>query len=306
MTSLRRALTNRSRRRIAATTLGATAGALLPLSLAPAPAQAAPGDELIGVAGQILQQLPQAAGTGSSALPTDLTSLFNILIPNDKAPDGQNRNAPLTPTGDRKTRCTTVIHIGDSTSVGIDDPAKFSDPADRLSAQYARVGVTKTILDADGGRSIVEKVNDRPNAVDAIKTQLANGNRGCWVIAMGVNDAANIAVGSTVDADQRIDRVMTALNGQEVMWPTVATSNPTVKGYDNANMTKFDDALRRAVTRYPNLHVYDFAPEAQAGWYVDGIHYNATGLTQRNRLFATALATAFPASATNPLAAATR
>jgi len=186
-----------------------------------------------------------------------------------------------------------VVHIGDSTSVGIDG-ANISTAADRLTPQYQSVGVKKVVLDALGGRSIVEKVNGEPNAVDAITAKQAEGNRGCWVISMGVNDAANIAVGSSVGADERIDRVMAKLTGQQVLWPTVMTGNPSNAAYASKNMVAFNDALKRAAARYPNLQVYDFAKDAQPGWYSDGIHYSEAGLVARNKLFAAALAAAFP------------
>lgn len=243
--------------------------------------------ELMDSAGSILQELP-IDPNGSS----DLPSLFSLLIP--QAPDAPG--TPTTPTGERRTSCKQVVQIGDSTSVGVDSSSKVSDDADRLTPQYERVGVEKVTLDAGGGRSIVEKVDGEPNAIDAIDTQLGRGNSGCWVIAMGVNDAANIAVGSTVKADERIDRVMKKLDGQNVLWPTVMTSDPSNSAYAPKNMTAFNDALKRAATRYPNLRIYDFAAESQASWHADdGIHYNATGTAQRNRLFATALATAFSA-----------
>ena len=266
-------------------------GALAALSFVPtAPASAEPSiGELIDSAGRIIQELPiDQNGSGGY----DLNSLFNLLAP--QAPNGKTP-PQVTPTGDRRTSCTQVTHIGDSTSVGIDSASKVTDPEDRLSAQYKRVGATDSVLDASGGRSIVEKVDGEPNAVDAVTAQLASGRRGCWVIAMGVNDAANVAVGSTVDAAARIDRVMSKLTGQNVLWPTVMTSDPSNKAYVPANMRTFNAALQKATARYPNLKVYDFASETQADWYVDGIHYNAAGIVQRNRLFATALATAFPA-----------
>ncbi|WP_298446636.1 GDSL-type esterase/lipase family protein [Gordonia sp. (in: high G+C Gram-positive bacteria)] len=286
----------RARRTAAVRTAALLAGLTVAASSAaalPARASAAPADELMGVAGQILQALPETSNSSA-----DLPSLFTLLIPQVPQP-GTPRSLP---TGDRTTSCTEVTHIGDSTSVGIDDPAKFTDPADRLSSQYQRVGVKNTVLDAAGGRSIVETVNGEPNAVQVIQSQLAKGRTGCWVIAMGVNDAADIAVGSTVDADQRIDRVMNLLKGQQVLWPTVATAAPSNPAYADTHMREFDAALTRAAARYPNLRIYDFAAETQPSWYVDGIHYNADGLAQRNRLFATALATAFPAAAAPPKA----
>jgi len=274
----------RAARRLSLTAAGLTCAATITTTAA-APAPAEPLDEFIAVTGQILQTLP--LDQLPSELPTDIPSLLRLLTP--QGPDGQQQQV-----GDR-TRCTTAIHIGDSTSVGIDDAGAFGDSADRLSEQYRRVGVTTTVLDASGGRSIVEKVNGQPNAVDAITAQRAAGHRGCWVIAMGVNDAANIGVGSTVGADERIDRVMAQLKDQDVLWPTVATSGATVRGYSSENMEAFNGALRRAAVRYPNLKVYDFAAEAAPAWFADGIHYTSTGKSQRNRLFATALATAYPA-----------
>ncbi|MCF8611336.1 GDSL-type esterase/lipase family protein [Gordonia sp. HY285] len=273
------------RRRVvaSASTVG-VAAALATASTGQAAAEPTIG-ELMDSAGSVLQELP-IDPNGSS----DLSSLFNLLGPQTPGAPG----TPKTPTGERRTSCTQVVQIGDSTSIGIDSASKVSAEGDRLTPQYQRVGVERVTLDAGGGRSIVEKVDGEPNAVDAIDSQLARGNRGCWVIAMGVNDAANIAVGSKVKADERIDRVMKKLDGQNVLWPTVMTSDPSNAAYAPKNMTAFNDALKRAAARYPNLKIYDFAAESQPSWHTDdGIHFNATGTAQRNRLFATALATAF-------------
>ncbi len=202
---------------------------------------------------------------------------------------------PKPGTGNGRTGCDRVIQIGDSTSVGVDDAARVPTPGDRLTAQYQRVGARTVTLDALGGRSIVERVNGEPNAADATAAHLAKGERGCWVIAMGVNDAANIAVGSRVNADQRIDRIMTQLRGQPVLWPTVSTTPAASnKAYNAAAMRGFNDALRRATSRYPNLAVYDWAAHANANLFSDGIHYTAAGTAQRNARFADALATAYP------------
>ncbi|WLP90301.1 SGNH/GDSL hydrolase family protein [Gordonia sp. NB41Y] len=263
----------RLRRRVAAATLGMAAAVTV---LGASPAAAEPLGDLAG-----------ALGTSSADLPLDeilglIPGLDGLLRPDGAA---------------GTTRCTSVIQVGDSTSVGVDDVARVPTPDDTLTAQYKRVGATHVTLDADGGRSIVEEVGGRPNAADAVRTQLAGGARGCWVIAMGVNDAANIAVGSTVDADERIDRIMGQLAGQPVLWPTVATSNPSNSAYRAESMTSFDAALRRAVARYPNLAVYDWAAAARPAWFADGIHYTAAGTAERNRRFADALATAFPPGA---------
>lgn len=243
----------------------------------------AAADPIDDVAGALTQQLSNSsADFGLPDLLTMVPGVGDLL---------RGNGAPGT------TRCTSVIQIGDSTSVGVDSAAKVPTPADTLSAQYKRVGATTVDLDADGGRSIVETVSGHPNAAETVSTHLAKGEKGCWVIAMGVNDAANIAVGSTVHADERIDRIMNQLAGQPVLWPTVTTSNPSVRGYSAAAMASFNNALRRAVVRYPNLAIYDWAAAAKPAWFVDGIHYTAAGTAERNRRFADALATAFPPGA---------
>ncbi|NLG45355.1 MAG: SGNH/GDSL hydrolase family protein [Gordonia sp.] len=284
-------------RRVALTTTAVAAAASIGVLTAPT-ASADPAAQLPTAAASILdvatqallENLPQASN-GS----IDLPSIFSLLpgTPNTPgAPRTEQAPGTTAPAG-RQTTCQSVVHIGDSTSVGIDG-ANISTAADRLTPQYQSVGVKKVVLDALGGRSIVEKVNGEPNAVDAITAKQAEGNRGCWVISMGVNDAANIAVGSSVGADERIDRVMAKLTGQQVLWPTVMTGNPSNAAYASKNMVAFNDALKRAAARYPNLQVYDFAKDAQPGWYSDGIHYSEAGLVARNKLFAAALAAAFP------------
>lgn len=268
-----RPLRHRLTQRVATVLLGATAAAAV---LGAGSAAAAPADDATSA----------LSGLANSSSDLDIPGLLSTI------PGLSDLLGTKGATG--TTRCTSVIQIGDSTSVGIDTAAKVPAADDTLSAQYKRVGATTVDLDADGGRSIVEKVNGQPNAAEAVATHLAKGEKGCWVIAMGVNDAANIAVGSTVDADERIARIMTQLQGQPVLWPTVATSNPSVKGYTAEAMTSFNNALRRAVVRYSNLAVYDWAAAAQPAQFVDGIHYTAEGTAERNRRFADALATAFP------------
>ncbi|WCB35553.1 SGNH/GDSL hydrolase family protein [Gordonia polyisoprenivorans] len=203
---------------------------------------------------------------------------------------------PTLPVTLRKTRCSTVIHIGDSTSIGMNDPDTLPDPATRIIGRYRQVGAQNVITDIVGARSSLETVNGQPNAVTAINGHLARGERGCWVMAMGINDTANIEVGGPGPDDMRIDRLLGPLRNQPVMWPTVITSplnqNPA---YANDAMQRFDRALLRACKRYPNLRLYNWAAEARPDWFSDGIHYTAAGYTQRAYRFAIALASVFPA-----------
>ena len=45
---------------------------------------------------------------------------------------------PVNPTG--RTACRSVVHFGDSTSAGLIEASLLPNPADRIDAQYARVG----------------------------------------------------------------------------------------------------------------------------------------------------------------------
>ena len=97
-----------------------------------------------------------------------------------------------------------------------DDPAKASStsatrpprasspknicpiPNQLISAQYARVGATTQHLEVSGARSIYENYEGEPNAQEVAEAWKNEGFKGCWVIAMGTNEAANVAAGSTV------------------------------------------------------------------------------------------------------------
>ena len=80
------------------------------------------------------------------------------------------------------------------------------------------------------------------------------------------------------------------------MWPLV-TTNTTEGHYAKANMDKFNEALKRAENKYPNLRIYDWASESRPEWFADEdfAHYNSEGNTQRAKRYAAALANAFPA-----------
>jgi peptidoglycan/LPS O-acetylase OafA/YrhL len=192
------------------------------------------------------------------------------------------------------TACTSVAHIGDSTSIGLMSPQFLPDPELRIDAQYQRVGAGTIRTEISGARAIVETYKSEVNAEAIAKSLTALGHDGCWVFALGTNDSANSAAGSVVGAKDRIDRMMRAAHGLPVMWPTLKTLT-TVGPYANASMLKFNAALLAACARYPNLRIYDWAGEVETTWYQrDGIHFTSQGYAERARHLARALAVAFP------------
>ncbi len=170
------------------------------------------------------------------------------------------------------------------------------DPAQRLAAQYADVGVRHAWLDASGGRSMVEALPGQVNGYDTARQMAAAGFRGCWVVALGTNDTANVSVGSNVGRLARIQELMSVAHGAPVLWVNVKTLDQTGP-WAESNMLLWNAALTRACHQYPNLRVFGWASVARDGWFIsDGIHYTSAGYAARARLIARALARAFPST----------
>jgi hypothetical protein len=171
------------------------------------------------------------------------------------------------------------------------------DPGQRLEAQYARVGATEQYFEISGARSIVETLSENQASGYAIARDLkAHGFKGCWVIALGSNDTANVYVGSMVGLEARVRRMMRVMGDQPVLWITVKSlldSGP----YSEKNMRHWNHTIVDACAKYPNMRVFDWASLAEQSWYIsDGTHYTSEGYRHRARLSADALAHAFPAS----------
>ncbi len=201
---------------------------------------------------------------------------------------------PPTAVSAPMTSCTSVAHIGDSTSVGLVNKDYLPTAAYRIDAQYTLVGVQNVLTDILGARSIVERFQNQPNAEDAVEAKVAAGYRGCWVFAMGINEVANQVVGGVWPYDRRIDLLMKHVGSAPVLWLTVRTLVPTGP-YAGWGMPAWNAALQQACQRYPTMRVYDWASEVQDAWFIgDQIHYTTSGYQQRSHRIARALAAAFP------------
>jgi hypothetical protein len=161
---------------------------------------------------------------------------------------GPKRRRPGPP----RTSCRSVAHIGDSTSVGMVYNEYLPSPSDNLAIRYAAVGVKKSYLRASGGRSIVEELPGQVNGYGVAQDLRRSGFRGCWVIALGTNDTANVAGGSTVGRLARIEQMLSVAHGEPVMWVDVKT---LLAGsyWSDQNMRLWNGALRQACAKYPNL-----------------------------------------------------
>jgi peptidoglycan/LPS O-acetylase OafA/YrhL len=209
----------------------------------------------------------------------------------------QPAQAPSPLHGPARSSCRSVVHIGDSTSDGLISPDYLPNPKQRINAQYAKVGATTFIPEISGARSIVETYENQPNAFTVAQQLMRSGYRGCWVLALGTNDTADVAVGSHVGLATRIREMMTLIGDQPVMWVNVKSllvSGP----YAETNMAQWDSTLLQACAHYPNMRVYDWAAAAKNRWFIsDGIHYTSLGYAWRAHLIPKALAAAFPQGA---------
>ncbi|WP_084106156.1 acyltransferase family protein [Demequina sp. NBRC 110056] len=204
--------------------------------------------------------------------------------------------AEPTTASDGMTSCVSVVHVGDSTSLGL--VGEGTPTEDQIPAQYHRVGVENVDTDVLGARSIVERWNGQPNAQEAVQKRVDAGYHGCWVIAMGINEVANQKVGGAYPLPQRIDLIMQKVGDDPVLWPTVKTLKQNGP-YADDGMVEMNEALVDACTRYPNLRVYDWRAEVEDSWFgPDRIHYTTEGYTERGARIADALAVAYPSSDT--------
>jgi peptidoglycan/LPS O-acetylase OafA/YrhL len=191
------------------------------------------------------------------------------------------------------TSCEGVVHIGDSTSEGLVSE-EYLPPSELISSQYARVGATTQHLEVAGARSIYENYEGEPNAQEVAEAWKNEGFKGCWVIAMGTNEAANVAAGSNFTYDDRIESMMSTIGDEPVLWVNVKSLVPNGP-YAEANMKNWDEALLDACDRHPNMRIYNWAADVKDKWFIpDGIHFTSEGYAARGRLIADALLEAFP------------
>jgi peptidoglycan/LPS O-acetylase OafA/YrhL/lysophospholipase L1-like esterase len=249
---------------------------------------------LAGVVAVPVTSTAAAIGNGSGALSDSSSSVSHV---SGKAAHAQAGNT-ADPGGPLRTSCTSVAHIGDSTSEGMVS-ADYLPKYLRLTAQYENVGVQSVDTDITGARSVVEVLPGTTNAQQAVRQLIKQGFHGCWVLALGTNDTADVVVGSNVGLPARINDMMQVTHGEPVMWVNVISllgSGP----YAETNMQKWNTALTQACARYPNMRVFNWAVLPQRSWFInDGIHYTSAGYAKRGQYIADGLAEAFPLGRTN-------
>jgi peptidoglycan/LPS O-acetylase OafA/YrhL len=277
---IRHGATGRLWRRVQAANAGRSRRILI-AAAAPVAVLCVPALALAGVFGH---RVPAPPALASASEPTTQ----NVAQPVQRV--ASTRRLPT------KSSCRSVVYIGDSTSAGEISTNYIPNPSQRIDAQLARVGVTETLPEISAARSIVETFQGHPNAATIAQQHIVDGYRGCWILALGTNEAANVATGSNVGFSARIARMMSIIGRHPVLWidaMTLVGSGP----YAESGMQDWNRALAQSCSRYPTMRVFDWPAYARSRWFIpDGIHYYTPGYIARSRLIAHALAHAFPVS----------
>jgi peptidoglycan/LPS O-acetylase OafA/YrhL len=193
-----------------------------------------------------------------------------------------------------RSSCRSVVYIGDSTSEGEISTDYIPNPRQRLAEQLARVGVKTLYPEISGARSIVETFEGHPNAATVAHQHVADGFRGCWILALGTNDVDNVNTGSTVGFAARINHMMAIIGPHPVLWVAAVTllrSGP----YSEPDMQHWNHALLTVCKRHPTMRVFDWPAWAKPRWFIpDGIHYYSPGYVARTHRISQGLAHAFP------------
>jgi peptidoglycan/LPS O-acetylase OafA/YrhL len=233
------------------------------------------------------------AGVAGAGVKSDTQEVGSLTVADTVKSD-------VSAAGANRTQCTALVHIGDSTSEGLISPTYLPRRSERIIAKNGRDRVKTQNFEISCERSIYERFEGKPNAEDVAISWENQGFRGCWVLALGTNEAANVSAGSKFGYDDRIDAMMQAARGMPVLW--VNTRSLLSDGpYAEKNMADWDAALLAACARYPNMRVYDWASQVKNSWFIDdGIHFTSEGYAARARLIAQALLQAFPAGGQSP------
>jgi hypothetical protein len=261
-----------------------------------------------------LGRLPSAAAAATAAAAVIMISGCAGAGPQARTVrDG--RSNPAQTAADLHTSCRSVVYQGDATSEGMMSPLYLPNPAQRLDAQDRDVGVRTVSASITDANSVAEVLSGPAGGYQAMRSRASGsqptgtqptgtqptgtqptGDRDCWVVALGTNDTAAVAAGSGTGRLTRIEDMMSAARGRPVLWVNLI-SLLSAGPYSEANMQRWNQALRQACARYPNMRIFDWASVVRMRWFLnDGIRYTSGGYASRARQIAKALARAFPAT----------
>ncbi|OIR42828.1 hypothetical protein [Corynebacterium sp. NML130628] len=149
---------------------------------------------------------------------------------------------------DVKMSCEKVIHVGDSTSIGMFDVNQLHEGSVTAIDRYLDAGAAEVDTSVFGARATNQGFNGNgenyASAIESVQQLLAQGaadDDTCWGIATGVNDAVNAdaarsyGYAPTGELEANIRKMLDLLEGYRVMWPTAATQCCVAQGCEGAS-----------------------------------------------------------------------
>lgn len=197
------------------------------------------------------------------------------------ASSGVAAASPVVPGGG--VSCGSVVHVGDSLSVGMKSSGGLVD-------RYVEAGVPAdaVVVDAVSGRHIVGGSSEGLAAVEGVLAEDPEVDGRCWVVALGTNDVG--AVSGAEDASRRVESVLDKVpEGEQVLWVDVMSSSAAAAGFSPERMGMFNDALGEAATGRDNVSVVEWSAETSPDMFTDGIHLTGAGYQQMAQFVADAL-----------------
>ena len=245
--------------------------------------------------GSLLRTMPATGGstTTATAHPDDHERHDHNVHDQDRRhdPSGHATHAGGLPT---RSSCRSVVYIGDSTSEGEISTDYIPNPRQRLQAQLADVGVAQIYPEISGARSIFETFEGHPNAATVAQQHVVPGFHGCWILALGTNDVANVHDGSTVGYAERINRMMSIIGHQPVLWVSVVTLLQLDR-YSEDGMQRWNHVCSPRAPAIRTCACSTGRYWAKRQWFIpDGIHYYSPGYIARAHRISQGLAHAFP------------
>lgn len=170
-----------------------------------------------------------------------------------------------------------IMQIGDSTSGGY---------VSGLNRTLKAKNVGPFRCDIQGARSINRESKRFPSAISAVRSARAQGfDPPAYLLALGSNDLWVVKRNRNA-ATKMIDAILEEIGADRTV------GFLTLYTVKQSSAPKFNLALRDATTRWPNLHVIDWAAVAKKhrNWHnKGGVHYTMKGAIQRNRFLADAM-----------------
>lgn len=199
-----------------------------------------------------------------------------------------------------RTRCTEIVHVGDSTSLAMFSDDGVENPDDNAMKVYAATGAHKVVNSSFGARATNQGYEDSPSGNESLRQLIDAGvdSDACFVIALGTNDAANMNVEGKDRSSEHIEATMDIIGPHHpVLWiTTIVNPAGAPRWYDKAVMDSWNSALYAELKTHPNMWVYPWDKDVRPNWFIegDGVHYNQEGSSERSHRFAQAVINAWP------------